>query len=67
VQRVGRLEVRPRLVALSGARSPGLSPGAAPLATAPEQLLLPRRLLATPLRLPLRHAPWVVIVVQYVN
>jgi hypothetical protein len=34
------LELRPRLVSLAGPPAPGLSPGTAPLATAPEQLLL---------------------------
>jgi hypothetical protein len=40
VQRVIRLELRPRLVPFPRARTSGLSPGAAPLAAAPEQLLL---------------------------
>ena len=67
MQRVVRLEVRPGLMALPGARTPGLSPGPAPLATTPEQLLLPRLPLATTLRLPPRHDSWIVTLAQHVN
>jgi hypothetical protein len=67
MQPVVRLEVGPRLVTLPGTRSLGLSPGAAPLAAAPEQLPLPRLPLATTIRLRPRHDPWIVILVKHVN
>jgi hypothetical protein len=49
VQRVIRLELRPRLVPFPGTRAPGLPSSTAPLAAPPEQLLL-----TSPLRLSLR-------------
>jgi hypothetical protein len=52
VQRMVRLELRPRFMSLAGTCAPGLPPCTAPLAAAPKQLLLssPPRLATRPRR-----------------
>jgi hypothetical protein len=64
MQRVVPLEGRPCLVPLPRPRSPRLSPGPAPLAATPEQLLLDMSLSRTLRR---RHDSWVAMHARAVN